>query len=89
LSGDACPPIATATSFGVHVCRTSTFPFRSTDRHGVALHGNHQVAGWDAPEWEERMKTTNDVIHAARSLRSQYGLKPQVRACVCMWSVGC
>ena len=36
------------------------------------------VEAWKDPEAESRMAAVKDTIHAARSLRAQYGLTPQV-----------
>lgn len=36
------------------------------------------VEAWHNPEAEARMAAVKDTIHAARSLRAQYGLTPQV-----------
>lgn len=37
------------------------------------------IPAWHDPEIEGRMAAVKDAIHAARSLRAQYGLTPQVR----------
>lgn len=37
------------------------------------------VPAWHDPEAEARMAAVKETIHAARSLRAQYGLTPQVR----------
>lgn len=36
------------------------------------------IEAWRDPEAEGRMAAVKDTIHAARSLRAQYGLTPQV-----------
>lgn len=40
-----------------------------------------KVAGWENAAAEQAMGAVKDVIHAARSLRAQYNLAPQVSMC--------